>query len=97
MNQRKGCERDQLRSGKSARWRRHLGVRMTSGGPRVGCDYGPYRDSERNDLYKQYAEKLIQSGQVYRHFCSNDVCVIELERDGCMRDAIVELLIFIHV
>ncbi|KAK1424096.1 hypothetical protein QVD17_19408 [Tagetes erecta] len=45
-------------------------------GPGVGGDYGPYRQSERNDLYKQYADKLLQSGQVYRCFCSNE----ELER-----------------
>lgn len=41
-------------------------------GPGVGGDYGPYRQSERNDLYKQYAEKLLQSGEVYRCFCSNE-------------------------
>jgi glutamyl/glutaminyl-tRNA synthetase len=42
-------------------------------GPGVGGDYGPYRQSERNSLYKEYAEKLLQSGQVYRCFCSNEV------------------------
>ncbi|KAL0423008.1 UNVERIFIED_CONTAM: Glutamate--tRNA ligase, chloroplastic/mitochondrial [Sesamum latifolium] len=45
-------------------------------GPGVGGDYGPYRQSERNALYKQYAEKLLQSGHVYRCFCSNE----ELEK-----------------
>ncbi|XP_071713250.1 glutamate--tRNA ligase, chloroplastic/mitochondrial [Rutidosis leptorrhynchoides] len=40
-------------------------------GPDIGGDYGPYRQSERNELYKQYALKLLQSGQVYRCFCSN--------------------------
>ncbi|KAK9286638.1 hypothetical protein L1049_015038 [Liquidambar formosana] len=45
-------------------------------GPGVGGDYGPYRQSERNSLYKQYAEKLLQSGHVYRCFCSNE----ELEK-----------------
>ncbi|KAK7286931.1 hypothetical protein RJT34_22297 [Clitoria ternatea] len=45
-------------------------------GPGVGGDYGPYRQSERNSLYKQYAEKLHQSGQVYPCFCSNE----ELEK-----------------
>ncbi|KAL0334485.1 UNVERIFIED_CONTAM: Glutamate--tRNA ligase, chloroplastic/mitochondrial [Sesamum radiatum] len=45
-------------------------------GPGVGGDYGPYRQSERNDLYKQYAEKLLQSGHAYRCFCSNE----ELEK-----------------
>ncbi|KAF2290714.1 hypothetical protein GH714_015134 [Hevea brasiliensis] len=45
-------------------------------GPDVGGDYGPYRQSERNSLYKQYAEKLLESGHVYRCFCSNE----ELEK-----------------
>ncbi|KAG9149890.1 hypothetical protein Leryth_020255 [Lithospermum erythrorhizon] len=40
-------------------------------GPDVGGDYGPYRQSERNALYKQFAEKLLQSGHVYRCFCSS--------------------------
>ncbi|URE38992.1 glutamyl-tRNA synthetase [Musa troglodytarum] len=41
-------------------------------GPSVGGDYGPYRQSERNSLYKEYAEKLLESGAVYRCFCSNE-------------------------
>ncbi|XP_027087309.2 glutamate--tRNA ligase, chloroplastic/mitochondrial [Coffea arabica] len=45
-------------------------------GPGVGGNYGPYRQSERNSLYKHYAEKLLQSGHVYRCFCSNE----ELEK-----------------
>ncbi|KAF5733333.1 glutamate--tRNA ligase chloroplastic/mitochondrial [Tripterygium wilfordii] len=45
-------------------------------GPGIGGDYGPYRQSERNSLYKQYAEKLLESGHVYHCFCSNE----ELEK-----------------
>ncbi|KAB1209870.1 Glutamate--tRNA ligase, chloroplastic/mitochondrial [Morella rubra] len=45
-------------------------------GPGVGGEYGPYRQSERNSLYKQFAEKLLESGRVYRCFCSNE----ELEK-----------------
>ncbi|OMP11372.1 Glutamyl/glutaminyl-tRNA synthetase, class Ib [Corchorus olitorius] len=45
-------------------------------GPGVGGDYGPYRQSERNSMYKQYAETLLDSGHVYRCFCSNE----ELEK-----------------
>ncbi|CAO2033908.1 unnamed protein product [Urochloa humidicola] len=41
-------------------------------GPDVGGEFGPYRQSERNSLYKQYAEKLLDSGAVYRCFCSNE-------------------------
>lgn len=46
-------------------------------GPGVGGDHGPYRQSERNSLYKQHAEKLIESGHVYRCFCSNEVAIVE--------------------
>ena len=42
-------------------------------GPDVGGEFGPYRQSERNSLYKDYAEKLLDSGAVYRCFCSNEV------------------------
>ena len=42
-------------------------------GPDVGGESGPYRQSERNSLYKEYAEKLLDSGAVYRCFCSNEV------------------------
>lgn len=48
-------------------------------GPGVGGEYGPYRQSERNFLYKQYAEKLLESGHVYRCFCSNEVTMFELQ------------------
>ncbi|KAL5670620.1 hypothetical protein ACJX0J_022841, partial [Zea mays] len=41
-------------------------------GPDVGGEFGPYRQSERNSLYKKYAEKLLDSGAVYRCFCSNE-------------------------
>ncbi|KAK1281977.1 hypothetical protein QJS10_CPB22g01534 [Acorus calamus] len=41
-------------------------------GPGVGGEYGPYRQSERNSMYKEYAEKLLNSGFAYRCFCSNE-------------------------
>ncbi|KAJ0976147.1 hypothetical protein J5N97_018112 [Dioscorea zingiberensis] len=41
-------------------------------GPGAGGEYGPYRQSERNYLYKQYAEKLLNSENAYRCFCSNE-------------------------
>lgn len=46
---------------------------MNLSGPGAGGEYGPYRQSERNSLYKQYAEKLLNSGHVYRCFCSSEV------------------------
>ena len=39
-------------------------------GPDVGGPYGPYRQSERSDLYKQYAQQLIDGGHAYHCFCT---------------------------
>lgn len=40
-------------------------------GPDIGGNYGPYVQSERKALYKEYAEKLVKSGHAYYCFCSN--------------------------
>ena len=37
-------------------------------GPEMGGDRGPYRQSERLDLYRQHAEMLLASGHAYRSF-----------------------------
>lgn len=34
-------------------------------GPKVGGDFGPYRQSERGDLYKAYLQKLLDAGRAY--------------------------------
>ncbi len=39
-------------------------------GPGVGGDHGPYVQSERLPIYKEYAEKLVKSGHAYYCFCS---------------------------
>lgn len=39
-------------------------------GPGKGGDYGPYRQSERKEIYQQYAEKLIESGHAFYCFCT---------------------------
>lgn len=39
-------------------------------GPDVGGSYGPYRQSERFDIYKQYAEMLLENGKAYKCFCT---------------------------
>lgn len=41
-------------------------------GPHVGGDYGPYRQSERLDIYRDYAWKLVESGHAYPCFLSNE-------------------------
>lgn len=37
-------------------------------GPEQGGEYGPYRQSERKDLYRQYVEKLVADGNAYYAF-----------------------------
>ncbi len=39
-------------------------------GPDVGGDYGPYIQSERLDLYREAAERLVAQGDAYRCYCS---------------------------
>ena len=41
-------------------------------GPDIGGPFGPYVQSERVDLYKEYAEKLLASGDLYRCYCSEE-------------------------
>ncbi len=41
-------------------------------GPDVGGNYGPYIQSERRNIYKEYAEKLVELGHAYYCFCSKE-------------------------
>ena len=37
-------------------------------GPGIGGNYGPYRQSERKELYKKYADQLVEAGWAYIAF-----------------------------
>lgn len=39
-------------------------------GPDVGGAKGPYRQSERSDIYRKYADQLIADGHAFRCFCT---------------------------
>lgn len=41
---------------------------MPEEGPGIGGEYGPYRQSERKPMYRQYAEQLIEAGHAYYAF-----------------------------
>ncbi|MBN2011368.1 glutamate--tRNA ligase [candidate division KSB1 bacterium] len=41
-------------------------------GPDVGGLYGPYRQSERFDIYRRYAKKLLDTGKAYHCYCTPD-------------------------
>ena len=45
---------------------------IASEGPQIGGDFGPYRQSERKDLYIKYAEELVRMGKAYYSFCSKE-------------------------
>ena len=41
-------------------------------GPDVGGDHGPYVQSERKEIYMEYAKKLVDLGYAYYCFCTKD-------------------------
>ncbi|KIL38399.1 glutamyl-tRNA synthetase [Gordoniibacillus kamchatkensis] len=38
----------------------------------IGGPYGPYRQTERLDIYKQYWEQLLNQGHAYRCYCTEE-------------------------
>ncbi len=48
-----------------------LGIKWDEG-PVVGGPCGPYIQSERFDLYKEYAEQLVREGKAYYCYCSSE-------------------------
>ena len=65
---------DQVRSSRSSeqaildslRW---LGLRWDEG-PDVGGPAGPYRQSERAEIYREHVASLLEKGAAYRCFCT---------------------------
>jgi glutamyl-tRNA synthetase len=41
-------------------------------GPEVGGPHGPYRQSERHDIYREVAAKLVAAGHAYESFSTNE-------------------------
>jgi len=41
-------------------------------GPDIGGEYGPYIQSERKQIYLDYAKKLVELGEAYYCFCSKE-------------------------
>ncbi|MEA1958262.1 MAG: glutamate--tRNA ligase [Chloroflexota bacterium] len=52
----------------SLRW---LGMDWDEG-PEAGGDFGPYFQSQRLDMYRKYAQQLIDGGHAYRCYCSSE-------------------------
>ncbi len=52
---------------KDLKW---LGLEWDEGPDTENQPYGPYRQSERFDIYKKYTEKLLQEGKAYKCYCT---------------------------
>ncbi len=50
---------------------RWLGLEWDEG-PDKGGPYGPYRQSERKEIYQKYAQQLIDSGHAFCCFCTSE-------------------------
>ncbi len=45
---------------------------MHDEGPDIGGEFGPYVQSERQELYRPYAEQLVREGKAYYCFCTKE-------------------------
>lgn len=62
---------------------RWLGLLWDEGPDMIDAPYGPYRQSERSDLYYAAAQRLLQAGKAYRCFCTTE----ELEQMKAEQEA----------
>lgn len=53
-------------------------------GPEIGGPHGPYRQSERLDIYRQHTDQLLREGKAYRCFCTNEE--LEAERQQAIAE-----------
>jgi glutamyl-tRNA synthetase len=53
-------------------------------GPGVGGDYGPYFQSERTDIYKNYADQMLAKGLAYRCYCTQEE--LEERRQAALKE-----------
>ncbi len=58
---------------------------MYDEGPDVGGAYGPYIQSERKEIYKKYAEKLVELGGAYYCFCTPERVASLKDEEGNVR------------
>jgi len=79
-----------------------LGLIWDEGPDMDNAKYGPYRQSERGDFYKQLAQQLLEQGKAYPCFCTpeeleemkkqQEAAGIPPRYDGTWRDASPELV-----
>lgn len=47
--------------------------------PQIGGQYGPYRQMERLDIYRQHTEELLEKGFAFKCFCTAEELQVERE------------------
>jgi glutamyl-tRNA synthetase len=62
----------------SLRW---LGLDYDEG-PEVGGDFGPYKQSERFDIYRDIVERLREAGAAYECLCTNEEVELRRKKSG---------------
>jgi glutamyl-tRNA synthetase, bacterial family len=60
-----------------------MGIKWDEG-PDVGGPYGPYRQSERLEIYMKYVDKLLKSGDAYYCYCTEEE--LEQEREKAIAE-----------
>ena len=53
-------------------------------GPDIGGEYGPYRQSERTKIYREYAKKLVSEGKAFYCYCTQEE--LEAEREKAIKE-----------
>lgn len=80
-------ERSSLESEKvilnDLRW---LGITWDEGAE-VGGEYGPYRSTERVEIYKRYVDELLEKGLAYYCYCSEEE--LEEERQNLLKNGLM--------
>ena len=56
-------------------------------GPEVGGDFGPYAQTERMDLYREAAERLVAEGKAYYCFCTAEELAAAREAAHARKDS----------
>jgi len=56
-------------------------------GPDIGGEFGPYRQSERTEIYRKYCDKLLEDGKAYKCFATPEELseMRELRSKGCRK------------
>src|SRR6185369_9666287 len=65
-----------------------LGLRWDEG-PDVGGPCGPYRQSERSEIYRAHADELVQKGAAYPCFCTAERLAVLREEQKAAKAAVM--------